>query len=105
SSRDWIFPRPSDCQNLMTIIYLTPHRSLIVGKPCSMKKDSEAAGAPEEITDEMIGAGASVLYRMETAFASEEFWAHEVYVAMRVAHLDAFAARPQKRVCAKKIRG
>ena len=35
-----------------------------------------------EITPEMIEAGASVLYRMETAFAGEEFWAKEVYFAM-----------------------
>ncbi len=35
-----------------------------------------------EITPEMIEAGASVLYRMETAFAGEEFWAKEVYKAM-----------------------
>ena len=35
-----------------------------------------------EITPEMIEAGASVLYRMETAFAWEPFWAEEVYRAM-----------------------
>ena len=35
-----------------------------------------------EITPEMIEAGASVLYRMELAFAREEFWAGEVYRAM-----------------------
>ena len=35
-----------------------------------------------EITPEMIEAGASILYRMETAFAGEEFWAEEVYRAM-----------------------
>ena len=35
-----------------------------------------------EITPEMIEAGASVLYRMELAFAGEEFWAEEVYRAM-----------------------
>ena len=35
-----------------------------------------------EITPEMVEAGASVLYRMEPAFHSEEFWAKEVYRAM-----------------------
>ena len=35
-----------------------------------------------EITPEMIEAGASVLYRMELAFAGEEFWAEEIYRAM-----------------------
>lgn len=35
-----------------------------------------------EITPEMIAAGASVLYGMELAFATEEFWAAEVYRAM-----------------------
>ena len=35
-----------------------------------------------EITPEMIKAGASVLYRMELAFAREELWAEEVYRAM-----------------------
>ena len=35
-----------------------------------------------EITPEMIEAGASVLYRMELAFAWEPFWAEEVYRAM-----------------------
>ena len=35
-----------------------------------------------EMTPAMIEAGASVLYGMELAFASEEFWAKEVYTAM-----------------------
>lgn len=35
-----------------------------------------------EVTPEMIEAGASVLYGMELDFASEEFWAREVYEAM-----------------------
>ncbi len=35
-----------------------------------------------KITPEMIEAGASVLYRMELAFHSEEFWAKEVYRVM-----------------------
>jgi hypothetical protein len=45
------------------------------------------AGAPDnaedEITPEMTRAGASVLYGMELAFASEDYWAKEVYCAMR----------------------
>lgn len=45
--------------------------------------DAEGSDRPEiEVTPEMIEAGASVLYRMETAFAGEEFWAEEVYRAM-----------------------
>ncbi len=40
------------------------------------------AAAEIEVTPEMIEAGASVLYGMETAFAGEEFWAEEVYRAM-----------------------
>ncbi len=35
-----------------------------------------------EITPEMIREGASVLYRMDTSVATEEFWAKEVYEAM-----------------------
>ena len=35
-----------------------------------------------EITPEMIEAGASVLYGMELAFATEEVWAERVYIAM-----------------------
>lgn len=44
-----------------------------------MGKDTEEE---IEISREMIEAGASVLYRMELAFATEEFWAKEIYKAM-----------------------
>jgi hypothetical protein len=50
--------------------------------------DSIEAGAPEqeiEITPEMIEAGACVLCRFETFTADEEYWAKEVYRAMRKA--------------------
>ncbi len=50
--------------------------NLIVG----LDQDEREHGV--EITPEMIEAGASVLYKMELAFASEEFWAREVYRAM-----------------------
>ena len=52
---------------------------------CSLRwlRSLEPAKVPiPKITPEMIEAGASVLYRMEFAFASEEFWAEEVYRAM-----------------------
>ncbi len=45
-------------------------------------KSTEGQAGAIEITPEMIEAGASVLYRMETAFAREEIWAEEVYRAM-----------------------
>ncbi len=37
-----------------------------------------------EITPEMIEAGTSVLCRMTTLVADEEFWAEEIYRAMAV---------------------
>ena len=50
-----------------------------------MSKDIENVELPEiEVTPEMIEAGASVLFRMETAFAREEFWAEEVFRAMAI---------------------
>ena len=51
-----------------------------------MQKQKEDVGRNPgneiEVTPEMIAAGASVLYKMELAFAGEEFWAEEVYRAM-----------------------
>ncbi len=35
-----------------------------------------------EVTPEMIKRGASVLYRMTTHIADEEYWAEEIYTAM-----------------------
>jgi hypothetical protein len=55
---------------------------------------AEAACAEEEITEEMIHAGAKVLCGFETLTASEWYWAEEVYRAMRKARLcRADAAR------------
>ena len=46
-------------------------------------EDTENVDVSEiEVTPEMVEAGASVLYGMELAFASEEFWAERVYRAM-----------------------
>lgn len=48
------------------------------------------AGAPEdEITPEMIAAGASVLAGYDTYFAGPELWAKRTYMAMRLAALRA----------------
>ena len=44
--------------------------------------DRDERGREAEITPEMIEAGASVLCRMTTALADEEFWAVETYRAM-----------------------
>lgn len=56
--------------------------------------ERQASADDIEITPAMIEAGASVLYRMEPLFASEEFWAKEVYRAMASARHEAPEARP-----------
>jgi hypothetical protein len=55
-----------------------------------------ADDAEIEITPEMIEAGASVLYRMELAFANEEFYAERIYRAMFSRSPIARAIRSQK---------
>lgn len=47
-----------------------------------MKKVADDS-APEQITPEMIKAGALVLAGFDTTFADEELWAKRVYLAMR----------------------
>jgi hypothetical protein len=46
-------------------------------------RQAGAEGTEDEITPEMIRAGASVLYGFETQTADEAYWAVEVYRAMR----------------------
>jgi hypothetical protein len=64
-------------------MHLTYHNS-DGHKATASTASAGGAGAPEiEITPEMIEAGAAVLCRFETFTASEEYWAEEVYRAMR----------------------
>jgi len=58
-----------------------------------------------EITPEMVRAGASVLYRMETPFAPEEYWAKEVYSAMHAAAPFASEGHPPTKGCVTKPHG
>ena len=50
--------------------------------------EDSAIAAPILVTRAMEEAGASVLYRMELYFASEEFWAKEIYEAMERARIS-----------------
>ncbi len=41
-----------------------------------------------KITPEMIEAGTSILYKMTTHIADEEYWAEEIYQAMEKARIS-----------------
>lgn len=47
-----------------------------------MKKESEAVGAQEEITDEMIGAGVRVLNETDPAFTCDREIVRRIFAAM-----------------------
>ena len=79
----------TDCRTASTQGPPQPQRSAnmdLTARDDSPEDAARQAGAEdhdEEITPEMIQAGASVLYGFETQTADEAFWAAEVYRAMR----------------------